>query len=381
MNKTADISAPHGTTFRIFLELLRFCLAFCLLFSGGVKAIDPMGGAIKIKEYLWAFGLESFDFLAVLASFNLCIIEFIIGFCLLIGMYRTFISFIILSFMSGMTLLTLYLALFDPVSDCGCFGDALILSNWETFGKNLILSAAAVVVFLNNKQLLRLLPTALHWFAAVFSFFSVLIFAWWNYNHLPIIDFRPFKVGAHIPTLMTVPEGAPVDEYEHTIVYEKDGVRKSFALDSVPVEDSTWVFVEAQSVLVKQGEKPLVESFPLFDEKGEDVSELVFSQTKDVYLLVLSDAETANEEYIDQINDLYDKATADGNLFYAVIGSSDASFQEWSDYTGAAYPYFKTDATLLKTFIRSNPGLVLLRKGTIVKKWHYNDFEKALSNL
>ena len=359
--------------FRISLEAARLLLAASFLFSGGVKAIDPMGGAIKIEEYLRAFGMEQFEFLATLGAFNLCAMEFALGACLLVGAFRGFTTLIMLLFMAAMTALTLYLALFDPVSDCGCFGDALRLSNWETFGKNVLLLSAALFTFCHWRKLARLLPMKVLWLASFLPYTLCIGFAWWNYNHLPLVDFRPFKVGANIPELMSIPEGAAEDEYRHTLVYEKAGQRQHFPLDSIPAEGSGWTFVEAQSELLKQGYRPLVESFQLFDAKGEEVSDFILSQEKPVYLLIMPDAATANEENTDIISDIYDRTVEEGSLFYAVVGSSDASFQEWTDYTGAEYPHLKADATLLKTIVRSNPGLVLLHKGTIIQKLHYND--------
>ena len=150
----------------------------------------------------------------VLLSFNLSAIEFALGVCMLLGVYRRYVSFLILIFMAFMTPLTLYLALFDPVSDCGCFGDALVISNWETFFKNIVLSLAAIVTFyfITSACSSALLFRA-YWFVALYAYLFGVGFAYYNYNHLPVIDFRPYKIGANIPKLMEMPEEAPQDEY------------------------------------------------------------------------------------------------------------------------------------------------------------------------
>ena len=362
---------------RISAEICRLFVGIVFVFSGLVKTIDPAGGSIKIEEYLDHFGLDFIQNFSILIAFNLCVFEFCLGVCLLLGAYRRYTTFFINLFMWVMTPLTLYLALFDPVSDCGCFGDAFIISNWETFIKNLFLLAASCVVFKYHKRLFRLYTIKTIWFIPFFAYAYGLTFAWINYNYLPLVDFRPYKVGANIPELMSIPIGAPVDEYDYSFIYEKDCVKKEFSLDDLPTEDTTWVYVDSKTKLLKKGYTPLISSFQLFNKKGEDVSESLLADTTDVYLLIMPDAAKADESNIDRISDLYDYATDHRKKFYAVIGSSDESFQEWTDYTGAEYTYLKADEVMLKTIIRSNPGLISIKNGVILHKWHNNALPKV----
>ena len=311
---------------KILAELCRLLIGVVFIFSGFVKAVDPMGGAIKIGEYLASFGLDMLQPFTVLLSFNLSAIEFALGVCMLLGVYRRYVSFLILIFMAFMTPLTLYLALFDPVSDCGCFGDALVISNWETFFKNIVLSLAAIVTFIYNQRLFQCFTFRAYWFVALYAYLFGVGFAYYNYNHLPVIDFRPYKIGANIPKLMEMPEEAPQDEYKYTFVYEKDGVKKEIIGNPGPV-----------------------------------------------LLLVAPKLEEADDEQMDEINGVYDYALEHDIPFYCVTGSSPEAIDTWSDNTGAEYPFRMADEVLLKTIIRSNPGLVLLKGGTILGKWHYND--------
>ena len=336
-----------------------------------------MGGAIKIEDYMKAFSLDLFLPASTLISFNLSTFEFTLGVCLLLGAYRWFTTLFTCLFMAVMTLLTFYLALFNPVADCGCFGDAIILTNWETFFKNVVLMAASILVFTHSKSLFRFYSLKTIWFVVFFTYTFGLGFAWMNYNHLPLVDFRPYKVGANIPEMMSIPDGAPVDEYSYSFTYEKDGVQKFFSLDDAPTEDTTWTFIDSKTELIQKGYTPLVESFQLFDATDTDISEQILADTADVFLLIMPDASIANEERIDRIGDLYDYTVEAGLRFYAVIGSSDESFQVWTDYTGAEYPYLKADKVFLKTIIRSNPGLIQLRKGSIINKWHNNDLPQV----
>ena len=275
-----------------------------------------------------------------------------------------------------MTPLTLYLALYNPVADCGCFGEALILTNWETFYKNIVLLAAAVIAFVYNQRTLAGYTFKVYWFVATFAYVYCVGFSLRNYWHLPIIDFRPYKVDVNIPVAMSIPEGAPQDEYEYSFIYEKDGVQKRFTLDNVPADDSTWTFVDTESKLIKAGFVPPISDFIVTTFDGEDRTEQLLADTTGVFLLVSPRLEQANEERIDEINNLYDYATEKGMQFYCLTGSDEAAVTKWIDYTGAEYPFLFVDDVTLKTMIRSNPGLIVLKGGTIMGKWHYNDFPK-----
>lgn len=358
---------------KIVAECCRALLGAVFVFSGTVKAIDPMGGAIKIGEYLASFGLDKLQSFSVVLSFNLSAIEFTLGVCLLLGVYRRYTTFLTLLMMAFMTPLTLYLALFDPVSDCGCFGDAWILTNWETFFKNVVLLAAAIYVFIHNQRLTVFYTYKVYWFVPLFAYIYCIGFAYRNYTHLPVVDFRPYKVGANIPALMTVPEGAPADEYRYSFIYEKDGVKKEFSLDDVPADDSTWTFVDSKTELIKQGYVPPIAGFNLYNAADEDVTDQILHNPRPVFLLIAPKLEEASDEKMDEINNVYDYALENEIDFYSVTGSGSEAITQWNDYTGGEYPYLMADEVLLKTIVRSNPGLVLLRNGTILAKWHAND--------
>ena len=205
------------TVKKVIAEVCRLLLGVVFIFSGTVKAVDPMGGAIKIGDYLTSFGLDKLQPFTVLISFNLSALEFMLGVCMLLGVYRRYTTFLTLLMMSFMTPLTLYLAIFNPVSDCGCFGDALVISNWQTFYKNVVLLAAAIYVFIHNQRLLQGYTYHVYWFVALWSYVFAIGFAYRNYNHLPILDFRPYKLGVcgkalHLPSCHP---GCPRWRYPH----------------------------------------------------------------------------------------------------------------------------------------------------------------------
>lgn len=369
---------------KVLAEAGRILIGVVFIFSGFVKAVDPMGGAIKIDDYLKAFGLDFLHIFSVTLSMNLAAFEFMLGVCMLLGVYRRYTSFLTLVFMLFMTPLTLYLALFKPVSDCGCFGDALVLTNWETFLKNVVLLSAAIYTFVYNQKLYQLYTYKVYWFVALFSYLYMLLFANINYNHLPVIDFRPFKVGVNIPSQMEIPEGAPQDEYEYSFIYEKDGVQKEFTLDNYPSNDSSWVFVDSKTTLIKQGYVPPISNFSVTTLDGVDVTDSLLSDSRALFLLIAPDLKKASDERIDEINNVFDFTQEYDNLgFYCITGSTEDEINKWIDYTGAEYSFLFADEVVLKTIIRSNPGLVLIKDGTILAKWHYNDIpdEQVLDAL
>ena len=370
-----------------FVMTCRLLLGFVFLFSGTMKAIDPAGGAIKVEEYFTAFGFPDMQWLALPFSINLATVEFTLGVCMILGVCRKYSSLFTLLMMLFMTPLTLYLALKNPVADCGCFGEAIILTNWQTFYKNIVLLAASIVAFLYHKRTTAFYSYKVYWFVAVYAYLFCIGFSIHNYRHLPIIDFRPFKVGTNIAEGMAIPDDALQDEYTYSFVYEKDGKEQTFTLDDAPSADSTWTFVRSESKLVNKGYQPLISDFVVLSFDGEDMTESLLNDTTGLFLLISPKLEEASDRHIDEINTTFDYAQEKKMLFYCLTGSEEAEIKQWVDYTGAEYPFLFCDAVTLKTMIRSNPGLMLLKEGTILAKWHNNDIpeeqqiDKITTNL
>jgi uncharacterized membrane protein YphA (DoxX/SURF4 family) len=365
---------------KIITETCRIIIGVIFIFSGLMKAIDPIGGALKIEDYFGAFSLSALNPIAEFMSINLSSIEFMMGLCILTGVYRRITTFCALVFMSFMTLLTLYLAIFNPVSDCGCFGDALILTNWQTFYKNIfVLLPTAIVVFINYKQMTPLYSRKVRWFVALFAYIFPTAFAYHNVYHEPVKDFRPYKTGNNIPEGMSFPEGAAQDVYDY--VYEKNGEKKTFTPETAPADDSTWTYVEAK--LVKEGYIPPIISFELYDNEGNNLADEILSDSRGVFLLVSPGLEKASDKNIDEINNIYDYAVENQLKFYCLTSSDEQNIQSWINMTGAEYPFLTVDDVTLKTMIRSNPGLVVLKSGTILNKYHQNNLpsENDINNI
>jgi len=356
---------------KVLAEICRVLIGVVFVFSGFVKAVDPWGYTYKIQDYLEAFGMSFFDPLALPASIFISALEFAIGLCLLIGVYRKFYSIVLLLFMCVMTPLTLYLAIANPVKDCGCFGDAIIISNWETFFKNLVLLAAAIVLFLWYRWLKPLFQSSkTRPVAGAIPWVFIVAVSLYCYLYLPILDFRPYKIGNNISQQMEIPDGAPVDKFETTFIYEKDGVKETFTLDNYPKTDD-WTFVEQVVKVIEKGYEPPIQEFDVFDEEGDDITDIILENEGYTFLLVAWTLEKANESRVDEINEIYDYAVENGYDFYALTSSPSLEIENWRRVTGADYPFGQVDAITLKTIIRSNPGLVLLRQGTVINKWPF----------
>ena len=353
----------------------RFVLAVVFIFSGFVKAIDPLGTQYKIQDYLEVFGWSAVlpDFVPFLASVLLGMLEFCLGVYLFFGIRRIIAPRVVVALMAVMTPMTFWLALDNPVSDCGCFGDAVVLTNWETFWKNVVLLIMSIIVLKYRKRLFPLVTIRFDWVIAMFGFIYILCMTVYCYRELPVFDFRPYHVGADIRQGMEIPEGEEPTVYETRFVLKKDGVEKEFTLEDYP--DSTWTFVDSKTVVKKRGYEPPIHDFSMMSyEDGEDITNQVLADEGYTFLLVAHQLGLADESKIDLINELYDYSLNHGYAFYCLTSSTDEDIQRWQENTGAEYPFCLMDNITLKTMIRSNPGLMLLKEGKVIRKWSVNAF-------
>ena len=358
----------------IWTNACRFRLALVFIFSGFVKAVDPLGTQYKIQDYLEAFGWVALvpAFLPFLASVLQAMVEFCLGIYLLFGIRRRMTTLFVVVIMGVMTPLTLWLALSNPISDCGCFGDAVTLTNWETFGKNVLLLIAAVSVFKWGNRITPLVTKRFDWLVAMYAFLYILGMTLYCYRELPVFDFRPYRIGTDIRKGMEIPEGAKPTVYDTRFILQKNGVEKEFTLDDYP--DSTWTFVDSRTVVKEQGYEPPVRDFSIIrQEDGEDVTDEILTDDKYTFLLVAHQLSQADDSSIDLINELYDYSVEHGYQFYCLTSSPDSDIEDWQERTGAEYPFCLMDDITLKTMIRSNPGLMLLKNGVVINKWSVNN--------
>lgn len=319
------------------VNLCRFLLAGVFIFSGFVKAVDPLGSFYKIQDYLTAFGLHEWIpvYASLFGAVLLAGIEFCVGIFLFLGIRRRIASSLALLLLVIMTPLTLYLAIANPVHDCGCFGDAIALTNWQTFAKNVVLLAASIVIFKQWKTLARFVTLKMEWMVSMYTIVFAFAISFYCLRHLPILDFRPYKIGTNLAETKRM---ADADEGEAT-------------LKSLFIHD-----------------------FYMFDRQtGEDLTDSILNNKNYTFILIAHRIEEADDSNIDLINEIYDYSKERGYDFCALTSSTTEAIEQWCERTGAEYPFYESDDIALKTVIRSNPGLLLLKDGVILNKWSSTD--------
>ena len=357
---------------KLISKISRILIGAVFIFSGFVKAIDPLGYTYKITDYFEAFHI---DFLSVFSfTIAVCIsaFELLIGLCLILRIRMRQTAWVLSGFMVFFTILTFVIALTNPVTDCGCFGDALILTNWQTFFKNILfLIPTAIVLWQRNNYDTRFGVVG-EWAIVIGLFLIGVFISIHGYRNLPVIDFRPYEIGTYIPAAMELPEGAPVDEYETTMVYEKDGVQKEFAIEEIPWQDTTWKYVDRKTVLIKKGEEPPIHDFSLTAADGYEVTDDMLYDPDYSLLLVSYRVEKSSVKGWKNIKAFTDSLTAPVKV-YAMTSSLEQDVEELKNKTGIDYDFYTTDEITLKTMVRSNPGVILIKDGTVIGKWHYTN--------
>lgn len=357
----------------IIINLFRIVLGLTFILSGFVKAIDPLGTQYKIEDYLGVLSLGGMlpDFVTLGTSVAISAIEFTLGVLLLFAISRRVISKVTLVFMTIMTLITAWLYIANPISDCGCFGDAIHLTNGETLLKNVIMLVMTAVVVYKPRDMIRTLSNGNSTIVINYSVLFILLYAAYSLYMLPQFDFRPYHIGANIEEGMKIPEGAPQPEFETTFMMKKDGQTKEFTLENYP--DSTWEFVDSKTIMIKEGFVPPIHDFSILSLNGDDLTEDILQQKGYTFLLIAPYLEKADDSNFGPIDQIYEYAEEYGYKFYCLTASGKQAIAHWQDMTGAEYPFYNTDAVTLKTIIRSNPGMLLLKDGTVIQKWSHNE--------
>ena len=365
----------------MLVSIARTLLGVVFVFSGVVKAIDPLGTVYKIEDYLKAFGGFFTDLLpmAEVAAWCLIILELLLGVCMLLNVRTQWTAWISLLFYMVMTPLTLYIALTNPVSDCGCFGDAIVLTNWQTFWKNVVLIILSILLVVLRKSVRQLWSNWMEMLIAALTIVVAIAFMAWTKHHLPIKDFRPYKMGNHLPTLMEYPEDAAPDVYEYSFVYAKDGVEQTFTLENYPKGDSTWTFVRQNSKLIQKGYEPPIHDFEIVNAYGEDMTWDILESEEPVTLVVMYDLAKADKNQMAKVEALAsnlltsspDDLLASSPNFYILTGSGTDEIIAFSmEYPSLSECICTCDPVTLKTIVRANPGVIVLQNGIVIDKYN-----------
>lgn len=462
---------------KILVLVSRILVGSLFIVSGLVKANDPLGFSYKLEEYFSPRALGILDFMepyALAVAIFVCVAEIALGIALLIGGKAKLSAWISLLMILFFTWLTFYTASCDPngtyieeisvelnsesheallmrmeesdkltlvreadgkaifneemgvdcVTDCGCFGDAIKLTPWQSFSKDVVLLVFVLIIFIGRNKItlnelkedyivapasllfialfsggyigwwFPLIFTAisyavymlikqfvkhkqLEWILAVAMFGISAIFTYYCLWNLPIKDFRPYAVGKNIPEQMILPEGAPQDIYETRLVYKnkQTGESKEFTMENYPWQDTaTWAWESTENVLVFKGDEPAIKDMAIMDEAGVDVTSEWLESPDYTFLLIAYDLEESDTDVQAEINKFAEDAMMDGKRFLGLTASLYDITEDFRHDNQTPYKYFTGDGITYKTMIRSNPGLILIKDGEVLGKWHHNNF-------
>jgi uncharacterized membrane protein YphA (DoxX/SURF4 family) len=355
---------------RNIVNIIRTITGLLFMFSGFVKGIDPMGFAYRLEDYFIVYHITWLIPLALTFTITLCTIEFVLGVMLLLKLRMQITSVLALLMMVFFTLLTFNDALTNLVPDCGCFGDAIKLTNWQTFYKNIVLIIFALFIFVNRKKQDTSLPPKRQWSYAFMASVVFVYFSVYCYMHLPLIDFTEWKPGHKLFAENPLPQ-----KFFLTYQNKKTGEKKEYLSPNYPYADSVWM---AQWEFVSQRiEDPNVyygRNLQITDSAGADFTAQFIRDPGYVFLMTSKDLRSAAKSKLAGMNGFAEQVVKSGGTFILLVSNPPSEAMQIVKREGLIYPVYFADDIELKTMVRSNPGLMLLHNGVVVKKWHYNDF-------
>ncbi len=409
---------------KLLSHISRVLVGSLFIVSGLIKANDPLGFSYKLQEYFSAdvLNMTFLEPYALELAIFICISEVLLGIATLLGAKMKIVSWSLLLMILFFTFLTFYSAYFNKVTDCGCFGDAIKLTPWQSFYKDVVLLVLIIVIFMGRNKIklntekedsLYVLTTgalvALFSFGLVkwsfpFYFTAVLLVAliaikrffktkhieWVMAGvvaiastyftiqcviHMPLKDFRPFAIGKSITEGRKLPEGAKPDKFETVLTYKNNttGEVKDFDMQNYPWQDTlNWAWVKTDNKLLEKGDHPPIHDFNLMDADGNDITEDILNEPY-IFLVVCHNINKAKTVHIKELNDLAQQAFNTGYYVYGVSASSHDDVENYRHEHQLGFDFLSADETVLKTMIRSNPGLILLKQGTVVGMWGIYD--------
>ena len=361
---------------KLVKNLCRIIVGIVFIYSGFVKGIDPLGSDYKFSDYFNAFGMGWMNATTLFFSFALSLAEFLIGIALLFNLWVSRLAWGSLLFMALFTPLTLVLALTNPVSDCGCFGDAMVLTNWQTFWKNIILLLLTIMVFVYRREYKSSLPLMGQFSFLALAGVGMLCLSIYCYRHLPVLDFRPYAVGKNITEEMRLPEGAEQDQYEVTLKYRnrQTGEIQSFTEENYPWQDTlNWEYESSSEQLVKKGYITPIHDLVIEHPTLGNITDEILEDNNHTLLAVAYNLNQSDTQCQPVINRLAEYAREKGFRFYGLTSSTEQDIEAYKKRHHVPYEFCTADEIQLKTMIRSNPGVIILREGTILGKWAGKD--------
>lgn len=360
----------------IITQFSRIFVGLLFIISGLIKLNDPVGFSFKLAEYFGETVLN-LPFLipyALAIAVLIVIFETVLGFMLLIGFKRKFTVWSLLLMIVFFTFLTFYSAYYNKVTDCGCFGDALKLTPWQSFTKDIVLLFFILILFMNQKLIKPLFSNKVQNILTLLAIGLCAFMGYWVLNHLPLKDFRAYKVGTNIQKGMEIPEGAPKSVIEMIFIYKVNGVDKEFKEADLMAIPEGATFVDRIDKVITEGYKPPIHDFSM-EKDGSDYKDELLTEPK-LLLFVSYDLAIANPKGMAALEKLHIEAKAKGYKVIGMTASLEDEIAKAKKAYGLTFDYYFCDATTLKTIERANPSIVVLQKGTIKQKVHYNDISQ-----
>ena len=358
---------------KLLTTFFRYFVGSLFIFSGLIKLNDPVGFSFKLEEY---FGPTVFDIdfliptVLPMAIF-IVIVEVVLGVFLIIGYKKNLTIWSLLLMIIFFTFLTWYSAYFNKVTDCGCFGDAIKLTPWESFTKDVVLLVMIAFLYFKKNLIKPLLKPPIENYVIIFSLISCVLITYRVLNHLPILDFRAYKIGDNIIENMLVPDDAPKDIYEYNWEF-MDGNEKKTIITNGEYPDVSWDFVKVETKLIEKGYEPLIYDFTI-EVNNNDLTFEILNEEK-LVIYISYNLEKFSKSSIQKMIDSSEKAR---ELGYKVIGLTASSVEERNLFlktNNLFFDFYTCDETALKTIVRSNPGAIVLNKGMVTDKKHHIDF-------
>lgn len=367
---------------KALLNLLRAIVGLLFIFSGLIKANDPLGFGYKLQEYFEVFHVAFLNDYATVFAIFLCTIEIVLGALLLLGIRSRNVASGLLLTIIFFTFLTFYSAFFEVVTSCGCFGDAIPLTPWQSFSKDIVLLLMILYIYKGRNQVMPLISSekVQNWILGFIVLIS-LGFGLYTYNFLPVLDFLPYKIGNNIPSLMIMPPGAAQDEYQitYTLKNKASGEAKSLTdkeyLSSGIWKDKSWEITgDPESKLIKKGFEVKIKDLKITDSQGTDYNAEILENPYYNLVIVAYDLSKTDLPGIGNLNAIAINAAENFNIRTVFLTSNSVQDAEaFSKKNKLVMEIFYADAIPLKSMVRANPGVLLLKNGTVINKWHYHN--------
>jgi uncharacterized membrane protein YphA (DoxX/SURF4 family) len=369
---------------KILLNITRFLVGILFIFSGLIKANDPLGLSYKMQEFFDVWHLPSLNQFSLVLAVVMIVFEIVAGVAVLLGWRMRLFAWLLLLLILFFSFLTGYAVLSGKIRECGCFGDCIPLEAMGSFIKDLILLLMILFLFAFRKEIKPLFPQNTSLLILAFSFILSFSIQWYALQYLPFIDCLPYKTGANIPEKMKPPVGSVPDSTVIHFVYEKNNRLVEYTADQLPADfDDSYKFVRRYDKLIRKGNaEPSIKDFSLVSSSGNDSTMQILDRRGFKLLLFSRNFPEPDPSWNKPFSVLYALAKSKNIPVYFVTASrGEANAYLTANNLADAISVFTCDATAIKTAARTDPTVYLMKKGTILNKWSYAALESAIPEL